>query len=364
MEQRDYYEVLGVGRQASEDEIKKAYRKLAFKYHPDRNQGDKEAEAKFKEAAEAYDVLRDPDKRARYDQFGFAGLGQGGGPGFGNADDIFSHFGDIFGDLFGGFGGQTRNSGPVVGSDLRYTLSITFEQAAHGDSIKLTLPRHKQCPDCHGTGAAAGSKREKCPHCHGTGQIRHSQGFFTMATPCQACEGTGEIIKNPCKKCRGEGLVRENHELSVKIPAGVDSGTRLRVRGEGECSPNGGPNGDLYVVIDVKDSKRFQRQNQDLLCTEKISFVQAALGTTITIAGIDEEIPLKIPRGVQSGTRLRIPGQGMPYINRKQRGDLYVEVIVVTPTKLSSRQEELLREFDAAGEESLLSKLNPFKKKD
>lgn len=349
MEQRDYYEVLGVDRSASDDEIKKAYRKLAFKFHPDRNPGDAEAESKFKEAAEAYDVLRDPQKRARYDQFGHEGM-QGGG--FTDANDIFSHFGDIFGDLGGlfGFGGASRG-GPSAGADLRYNLSITFDQAAHGDEITIELPRHETCGECRGTGAAKGTHPETCSNCHGTGQVRRSQGFFSISIPCPNCKGTGQFIRKPCPKCRGNGIVVSKRKLNVRIPAGVDTGSRLRVRGEGEAGTHGGPSGDLYVVIDVEASNTFERQGHDLIYTASISFVQAALGARISVPGIDEGqvLDLDIPKGTQSGRVLRIPGQGMPYIGRSQRGDMLVEVKVLTPTKLSKRQVELLQEFEKAG---------------
>lgn len=363
-QQRDFYEVLGVSKSASEDEIKKAYRKLAFKYHPDRNPGDKKAEAMFKEAAEAYDVLRDADKRARYDQFGFAGVGQGQDE-FNNANDIFAHFGDIFGDLGGlfGFSGSQGRNGPAVGADLRYSLRIKFEQAAHGDQITLTIPRHVTCEACHGTGAAAGTHPETCPNCHGTGQIRRSQGFFSIAVPCPSCQGTGQFIRKPCSKCKGSGTVKINREISVNIPAGVDSGTRLRVRGEGEAGQHGGPAGDLYVVLQVAESKHFERQGQDLIYTAEISFVQAALGSRISVPGIDEELPLEIPKGIQSGSILRIAGQGMPYIGRKQRGDLLIQVKVLTPQKLSAKQEELLKEFEQAATESPLEAMKETIKK-
>ncbi len=356
MAQRDYYEVLGVARDASEDEIKKAYRKLAMQYHPDRNPGDAEAERKFKEAAEAYDVLRDPDKRARYDRFGHAGV-QGGAGGFGSTDDIFAHFSDIFGDLFG-FGGGTGRSGPrpMAGADLRYNLEISFEQAATGAEIPLKLPRHDQCPECQGSGAAPGTKPETCRQCNGTGQVRRTQGFFQLAMPCPVCHGTGQVITNPCPRCKGDGVVENVREIVVRIPAGVDTGTRLRVRGEGEAGVHGGPPGDLYVVLHVAPSKHYDRQGQDLIYECSISFVQAALGHRVEVPGLNGSLPLEIPKGIQSGTPLRLKGEGMPYPGRSQRGDLLVVVKVLTPTKLTERQEELLREFESLGEESLLDK--------
>lgn len=356
MTERDYYEVLSVSREAGTEEIRHAYRKLAMRYHPDRNPGDAEAEVKFREAAEAYEVLRDPEKRARYDRFGRAGVQGNGGAGFGNAEDIFAHFSDIFGDLFG-FGGSMRGSRAEAGADLRYNLTISFTQAAHGDEISLTLPRHVECPDCKGSGAAPGSKPEPCRQCHGTGQVRRNQGFFQLAMPCPACRGTGRIIARPCARCKGEGRVEDSREIMVRIPAGVDTGTRLRVRGEGEAGVHGGPPGDLYVVLTVEDDARWERHGQDLVFTQELSFTQAALGCRVEVPGIDAPLGMDIPKGVQSGALLRLAGQGMPYPGRKQRGDLLVAVKVVTPTRLNARQEELLREFERAGEETPLQKV-------
>lgn len=362
MTERDYYEVLSVSRDAGTEEIKHAYRKLAMRYHPDKNPGDAEAEVKFREAAEAYEVLRDPEKRARYDRFGHAGVQGNGGAGFGNAEDIFAHFSDIFGDLFG-FGGSMRGSRAEAGADLRYNLTISFAQAAHGDEISLTLPRHVECPDCKGSGAAPGSKPEPCRQCHGTGQVRRNQGFFQLAMPCPACRGTGRIIARPCARCKGEGRVEDSREIMVRIPAGVDTGTRLRVRGEGEAGVHGGPPGDLYVVLTVEDDARWERHGQDLVFTQELSFTQAALGCRVEVPGIDAPLGMDIPRGVQSGALLRLAGQGMPYPGRKQRGDLLVAVKVVTPTRLNARQEELLREFERAGEETPLQKVKSAAKK-
>lgn len=357
----DYYEVLGVHRNADESEIKTAYRKLAMKYHPDRNPGNAEAEQKFKEAAEAYDVLRDADKRARYDRFGHAGLGGGAG-GFGSTEDIFSHFSDIFGDMFG-FSSAGRGSRAMAGADLRYNLTISFAQAATGDEITLSLPKHITCPDCKGSGAAAGSSVETCRQCQGHGQVRRTQGFFQIAMPCTACQGTGRIITKPCPRCKGEGIVADTRELVVRIPAGVDTGTRLRVRGEGEPGTHGGPPGDLYVVLSVEQDKRWQRQGQDLLCRQEISFVQAALGHRVEVPGLNGPLPLEIPKGTQSGALLRMPGEGLPYPGRTTRGDLLVEVRVLTPVRLSEKQEELLRQFEAATEKSPLEKVKKAAKK-
>lgn len=347
---RDYYEVLGVDRGASGDEIKKAYRALAMKYHPDRNPDDPEAEARFKEAAEAYDVLRDEQKRAQYDRFGHAGVGAGAG-GFGSNEDIFAHFSDIFGDLFGFAGGPGGGVRPMAGADLRYNLPITFDQAARGDEIRLSLPRHVDCPECHGSGSAPGSEPATCRQCGGSGQVRRSQGFFQLAMPCPACHGTGQIITKPCPKCRGRGLTEEVREIVVRVPAGVDTGTRLRVRGEGEAGVHGGPPGDLYVVIHVETSRIYRRQGQDLIYTCDTTFVEAALGCRKEIPGLDGPLPLEVPKGIQSGTILRLAGEGMPHPGRSQRGDMLVEVRVRTPTKLTERQIELLREFESLDDE-------------
>ncbi len=359
---RDYYEVLSVSRDAGTEEIRHAYRKLAMRYHPDRNPGDADAEVKFREAAEAYEVLRDPEKRARYDRFGHAGVQGSGAGGFGNAEDIFAHFSDIFGDLFG-FAGGARGSRAQAGADLRYNLTISFAQAAHGDEISLSVPHHVECPDCKGSGAAPGTRPETCPQCHGTGQVRRNQGFFQLAMPCTACGGTGHIIKKPCPRCKGEGRVEDEHEIKVRIPAGVDTGTRLRVRGEGEAGVHGGPPGDLYVVLTVEQDARWERRGQDLIFTQELSFVQAALGCRVEVPGIDGPLGMDIPKGVQSGALLRLPGQGMPWPGRKQRGDLLVSVKVVTPTRLTPRQVELLREFERAGDETPFAKVKNAAKK-
>ncbi|MDR2076856.1 MAG: molecular chaperone DnaJ [Desulfovibrio sp.] len=348
MAQRDYYEILGVDRKASGEEIKKAYRRLAMEHHPDRNPGDAAAETAFKEAAEAYDVLRDPEKRARYDRFGHAGL-SGAGSGFSSPEDIFSHFGDIFGDLFGfsmgARGGRSRNR-PQQGADLRYNLEISFLQAAKGASIDISLPRNAVCPECRGTRAAPGTSTETCRQCGGMGQVRHSQGFFQISVPCPSCHGEGTLIPHPCPRCKGRGVIQEMRELKVRVPPGVDSGNRLRLRGEGEGGLNGGPNGDLYVVLSVEDDPTFERDGQNLLVTKEISFVQAALGDTVTVPTLDEEpLEVAIPKGTQSGEVFRIAKKGLPYPGQNRTGDLLVAVKVLTPTRLSARQEEILREF-------------------
>lgn len=354
MSQRDYYEILNVSRTASEGEIRQAYRKLAMKYHPDRNPGDAEAEAKFKEAAEAYEVLRDPEKRSRYDSFGHAGVG-GAGQGFGNAEDIFSHFSDIFGDLFG----FSTAGGPraEAGHDLRYNLDVTFMQAARGAEITLKIPKRVTCPDCDGLGAASKSDIKTCKTCRGSGQLRRGQGFFQLMTPCPACGGSGKTIAKACPRCKGDGAVRDTREISLKIPPGVDNGTRLRVRGEGEPGSRGGPAGDLYVDLSVDPDPRWRREGANLVVNQDISFVQAALGHRVEIPGLDGPITLEIPRGVQSGQILRVPGEGMPLLGREKRGDLLTQIKVLTPTDLTERQEELLREFESAGEEGTFAKV-------
>ncbi|MEG2139667.1 MAG: molecular chaperone DnaJ [Bilophila sp.] len=360
MAQRDFYEVLGVARDASEDEIKRAYRKMALQNHPDHNPDNPEAEQRFKDAAEAYEVLRDPDRRARYDQFGHAGLGNGGDfGGFSSTEDIFAHFGDIFGDMFGFSMGGSRRGGPraMAGADLRYNLTISFVQAAKGAEMSLTVPRQTVCEECKGTGAAEGSSRETCRQCGGAGQVRNTQGFFQFVVPCPACHGEGFIIAKPCPRCRGKGQVQQVRDLSVRIPAGVDNGTRLRLRNEGEAGSNGGPNGDLYVFITVEEDKVFRRQGQDLVLTREISFVQAALGHTLEVPGLDGPLDLRIAKGTQSGSVLRLPGKGLPYLTQKRTGDLLVEIIVLTPTGLTAEQEKLLQKFQDLVEDRPLEKV-------
>jgi molecular chaperone DnaJ len=359
---RDYYEVLGVDKRASEETIKKAYRKLALQYHPDRNPGDAAAEEAFKEAAEAFDVLRDPEKRARYDRLGHAGV-NGAGSGFASAEEVFSHFGDFFSDFFGfSMGGRSRNS-PRQGADLRYDLNISFRQAAKGATVEITLPRSATCPECRGSRAAAGTSTEPCRHCGGLGQVRHSQGFFQISVPCPACHGQGSHIPHPCPRCKGQGIIRETRELSVHIPPGVDTGNRLRLRGEGEGGANGGPNGDLYVILTVEEDPAFEREGQNLLVTAEISFVQAALGATVSIPTLDDPIEVAVPKGTQNGEVFRIAGKGLPYPGRNRTGDLLVAVKVITPTRLSERQEELLREFASLESQKGLTKAKKIIKK-
>ncbi|WP_321276559.1 molecular chaperone DnaJ [Thiomicrorhabdus indica] len=353
MSKRDYYEVLGVSKSASEGEIKKAYRKLAMKYHPDRNPDNTEAEDKFKEASEAYEVLSDAQKRAAYDQFGHAGLEGGGGGRGGFSGGGFGGFGDIFEDLFGGgggFGGGRR--GPQPGSDLQYELNITLEEAVAGTTVDIRIPTKEVCDACDGTGAQSSSDIETCDTCGGVGQVRMQQGFFAVNTTCPTCHGTGKKIKNPCKKCHGEGYVHDNKTLSVKIPAGVDTGDRIRLQGEGEAGEPGAPKGDLYVRVHVKEHKVFQRDGNTLYCEVPLSFAKAALGGEIDVPTLGGKASLKIPAGTQSGQRFKLSGKGVKSVRSSQTGDMVVRVHIETPVKLTGRQKELLEEF----EESLQGK--------
>lgn len=361
---RDYYEILGVENNASGDEIKSAYRKLALQFHPDRNPDDPEAEDKFKEAAEAYEVLSDSGKRTQYDRFGHAGVnGQGFGDHFRSTEDVFSAFGDIFGDLFGfgaAAGGRRR---PRAGADLRYNLNISFRDAAKGTEVDLNIPKKEVCSDCDGHGSAPGHVPETCQHCHGHGQVTQSQGFFRISVPCPICRGEGKVITHPCPKCRGNGIMHVNKNLKVRIPPGVDTGSRLRLRNEGEPGDYGGPHGDLYVVIYVDDDKVFTRRGQDLVIGADISIVQAILGAKIDVPTLDDPVALEIPKGTQSGKILRIKEMGLPYLGSTQKGDLLVEVLVHIPTKITKKQEELLREFDRLEEGRPLNKVKDFLKK-
>ena len=360
--QRDYYEVLGVSRTASGDEIKTAYRKLAFHYHPDRNPDDAEAENKFKEAAEAYEILSDPGKRAQYDRFGHAGVsGQGFGDHFRSAEDVFSAFGDIFGDFFG-FGTSSRRR-PRQGADLRYNLHISFRDAAKGTEVELNIPKKETCPECAGSGSAPGHEAETCQHCRGQGQVTQSQGFFRIAVPCPVCRGEGSIITHPCAKCRGLGVTQTDKSLKVRILAGVDSGSRLRLRGEGEPGEFGGPHGDLYVVIHVDDDKVFARRGQDLLITVDISIVQAILGDKIEVPTLDEPVTLEIPKGTPSGKILRIKGMGLRHLGSSAHGDLLVEIQINIPSSVTKKQEALLREFEKLEEDRPMNKVKDFFKK-
>jgi len=348
---RDYYEVLGVARTANEHEIKSAYRRLAIQYHPDKNPGNKEAEEKFKEAAEAYSVLSDAEQRRRYDRFGHAGVSSaaGGGaswgaPGFGGIEDIL---GDLFGfgDVFGGRAGSNRRGAAQRGADLRYDLEISLEDAASGMTAQLRIPRLETCDVCEGSGAKAGTQPENCQTCSGVGQVRYQQGFFSVARTCSACRGTGKIIKSPCERCQGAGRVEREKNMEVKIPAGVETGSRLRIAGEGEAGTQGGASGDLYVVIHVAEHEEFERQGSNLYSSIPVTFAQAALGAQVNVKTLDGQHDLKIPAGTQTGTVFRIKGQGMPVLGGRGRGDLFVSVTVVTPTTLTREQRKLLEQL-------------------
>jgi molecular chaperone DnaJ len=349
MAKRDYYEVLGVARGASEADLKSAFRKLAMKFHPDRNPGDKDCEHHFKEANEAYDVLKDAQKRAAYDRFGHAafehGMG-GGGAGFGA--DFASSFADIFEDLFGMGGGRRgRPSGRERGADLRYNMEIKLAEAFNGKAAQIRIPTAVTCEVCSGSGAKAGSRPKTCPTCGGYGKIRHAQGFFTMERTCPACHGRGQVIEDPCPTCAGSGRLTRERTLAVNIPAGVEDGTRIRLAGEGEAGARGGPSGDLYIFVSLAQHQFFQRDGADLHCRVPISMVTAALGGAFDVPTIDGgKTRVKVPEGTQSGRVFRLPGKGMPVLRARGTGDMYVQVMVETPQKLSKRQKELLAEFD------------------
>ncbi|MFP4571978.1 MAG: molecular chaperone DnaJ [Desulfobacterales bacterium] len=360
-QKRDYYEVLGVDRNADAAELKAKYRKIALKYHPDRNPGDKEAEEKFKEAAEAYDVLSSPEKRQMYDRFGHrafenGGAGQGGG--FRDFEDIFSSFGDIFEDFFGfrggARGGRTRAQ---RGADLRYDLTIEFADAAFGKETELELEKMVTCDECHGTGAKPGTEPETCGQCGGTGQFVRTQGFFQVKSVCPRCRGQGKVITEPCPKCMGRQQVAARKKVELKIPAGVDTGSRLRLAGEGEPGVNGGPSGDLYVFIRVKPHDVFERRDNDIVCKVELSFTQAALGDEITVPTLTGEETVEIPKGTQYGDVIRLTNQGIPSLRTGLPGDELVEVILKTPKHMSKRQEELLREFEKLESEKLTSRI-------
>lgn len=380
-DKRDYYEVLGVEKGASADEIKKAYRKLAMKYHPDRNPGNKEAEEKFKEVGEAYEVLSDDDKRARYDQYGFAGVdpnyaaGAGGagfgGAGFGGFNGAgfggFGDFGDIFSDLFGGGGGSARRSGASSarrGENIMTRLDLTFEEAAFGCDKEVSAPRIENCAVCNGTGSADGNV-ETCPKCHGTGQEQVIQNFMGMqmrsTAPCTQCGGKGKIIKNPCSTCKGKGKVRRTNKVLVKIPAGVNEGQSVRVRGAGNVGTGGAPNGDLLAEVHIKPHKLFKRREFDVYCEVPISFAQAALGAEIEVPTLDGKVTYTIPEGTQTGREFVLRGKGIPQVgNPKLRGDHHFTVVVETPTKLTNEQKELLRQFDGTVSKNVTPKRKGF----
>lgn len=375
---RDYYEVLGLGRDATKDDIKKAYRKLAVKYHPDKNPGNKEAEEKFKEATEAYEVLGDDQRRRMYDQFGHEGVtaGAGGFRGFRDTsdfEDLFSGFSDIFGSdifesFFGGFGdifGRTRTRtarrGRVVrGSDIRYDLNLTLEEAAFGKRVELRVTRNEQCNECGGTGTKHGSERATCPQCGGSGQVRRTQGFFTIATTCPQCHGTGDIIKDYCPVCKGEGAVKKERRIAIDIEPGVENGTLLRLQGEGNAGFAGGPRGDLIIVIHQKPHPYFLRRGNDVLCQIAINVFQAILGVELRVSTLDKKtVKISIPQGTQSGTVFRLRKEGVPYFKGRGRGDQLVKVIVEIPKNLSSEEKRILEDFSLAKNSSSSPPLMP-----
>ena len=361
MAKRDYYEVLGLSKGASAEEIKKAYRQKAKELHPDRNQGNPNAEAQFKEANEAYDVLKDADKKAAYDRFGHAafegGMGGGGGGGHGFGQGGFGNFSDVFEDLFGDFMGRGGGGGgrqrAQRGSDLRYNLRVTLEEAYSGVQKTINVPTALACDTCHGSGAEGGAEPQTCPTCNGMGKVRQQQGFFTVERGCPTCNATGQIIKNPCKTCHGAGRVEKERQLSVNIPPGVETGTRIRLAGEGEAGLRGGPQGDLYIFIEVRDHALFQREGVHLFCHVPVSMPAAALGGEIEVPTIDGgRARVKIPAGAQSGKQMRLRGKGMPALRGQGHGDMVIELAVETPVNLTTRQKELLREFEKLSEEN------------
>jgi len=356
---QDFYEMLGCTRNASPEDIKKAYRKLAMQHHPDRNQGDKDAEKKFKEVNHAYDILKDPDKRAAYDRYGAAAFEGGhgpGGPGMNGQDfDFGSVFGNIFDEMFNGGrgGGRAGARGDMRGQDLRFNLEITLEQAYGGTEATVRVPSSVSCEVCHGSGAEAGSKPHQCPTCKGHGRLRAQQGFFTVERTCHTCHGAGQVIDKPCKTCAGQGRVRREKTLKVNIPAGVEDGTRIRLTGEGEAGTRGGPAGDLYVFLSVRRHQMFEREGADVHCRVPISMVQATLGGNIEVPTLDGKAArINIPAGAQSGHQFRLRAKGMPIVRSTQRGDMYIEINVETPTNLTAKQKELLKEFEKAGKTS------------
>jgi molecular chaperone DnaJ len=351
---RDYYEVLGISQDGTEQEIKSAYRKLALKYHPDKNPNDKNAEEKFKEAAEAYSVLSDPEKRSRYNRFGHSGM-QGGFSGFDPA--TFSDFGDILGEFFG-FGdmfGSRRRGGPERGSDLRYDLKISFREAAFGLKTKIKIPRQETCGTCDGRGTAKGKSPVTCAACHGAGQVRYQQGFFSISRTCGQCSGMGKIIRDPCETCQGRGRVNKEKVLEIKIPAGVDNGARLRIQGEGEAGLRGGPSGDLYVIIYVEEHPFFQRQGNNIYCQVPVGITQAVLGAEIMVPTLEGEERLKIPEGTQTGSVFRLRNKGIVSLGERGRGDQFVTVNMVIPTQLTKEQRQLFESLAKVSRDAELS---------
>ena len=353
MAKRDYYDILGVPRNATEQDLKNAFRKLAKDFHPDKNPGDKAAEQKFKELGEAYEALKDPQKRAAYDQFGHAAFegGRGGGPG-GFGPDFASSMSDIFDDLFGEFmggrrGGGRRGTGRERGADLRYNMEVSLADAYAGKTAQIRVPTSVSCETCTGTGARGGSKPASCPTCGGAGKVRASQGFFTIERTCPACQGRGEVIDDPCPACQGQGRVMKERTLSVNIPAGVEDGTRIRLAGEGEAGHRGGPAGDLYIFLSVKPHEFFQRDGADIFCKVPISMITAALGGQIEVPAVDGSVTrVRVPEGTETGKQFRLKGKGMPVLRAKVTGDMYIQVEVETPKNLTRRQRELLEEFE------------------
>ncbi|MCA1628852.1 MAG: molecular chaperone DnaJ [Acidobacteria bacterium] len=348
MSKRDYYEVLGVGKGAGEQDLKSAYKRLARQFHPDLNHGNAEAEEKFKEVAEAYAVLSNPEQRARYDRHGHAGVSSAGAPnwgasGFGNIEDIFDLFG--IGEMFGGRTASGRRTASQRGSDLRYDLEISLEEAAEGVTAQLRIPRLESCETCAGTGAKSGTQPEACTTCGGRGEVLYKQGWFAVPRRCAACGGAGRVVENPCEKCRGAGRVEREKQMEVKIPAGVETGSRLRIAGEGESGAQGGPAGDLYVVINVKEHELFERQGANLYAAMPVTFAQAALGAEIEVPTLGGQEALKIPAGTQTGTVFRLKGKGMTVLGGRGHGDLYVSVTLRTPTTLNREQRKLLEEL-------------------
>ncbi len=361
---RDYYEILSASRNATDDELKAAYRKLALKHHPDRNPDDKTAEEKFKEAAEAYEVLRDPQKRSLYDQYGHAGLENTGFHGFGGFEDIFSSFGDIFEDFFGFTSRRRSRSRAMPGADLRYDMTLDFMEAIFGSETEIEIDKRQTCSECGGNGCETGTEPESCRHCGGSGQVSRSQGFFTVRTTCPTCRGNGQMIPHPCPKCRGTGQVMASKKVAVKIPAGVDHGSRLRLTGEGEPGVFGGPPGDLYVFIHVQPHEFFQRRDTDIICEIPISFVQAALGDKIKVPTLNGKKTLEIPKGTQPGDIFYFRSEGIPSLRGHGRGDQIIQVTIKTPTHLTKKQEALLRDFAKLESKKLSNKIKNILKGD
>ena len=365
-EKRDFYDVLGVSKTSTDDEIKKAYRKLAKQYHPDLNPDDKETEAKFKEVSEAYEILSDPQKRARYDQFGHAGVdpsyNAGGGGGYGGFGGMggfdFDDLGDIFGSFFGGFGGGSRRANPNApqrGRDININVTVSFMEAAHGVKKEVSYPSVDRCTSCNGTGAAVGSSPETCPDCHGTGRVNMTQrtpfGMVQTQKACSRCGGKGKIVKNPCPTCSGTGRMRKSHTLEISIPAGINDGQTISIGGRGEAGTNGGGYGDLLVTVSVRPDALFERDGYDVWCTIPITFTQAVFGAELTVPTVDGRVKYQIPEGTQAGTTFRLKGKGIQYLNSKGRGDQYVKVNIEVPKNLSSKQKEALKEFEALRED-------------